>query len=89
MYTFITMIYISTITQKGQVTLPVDIRKFLGVHPYEKVAFKKVVHTITLSRAHNFLSLKGSIKSKKHYSDDEADLSVLKLIKKEYEDAAA
>jgi antitoxin PrlF len=31
--------YIKTVTQKGQVTIPANIRKILGVGPNDKVAF--------------------------------------------------
>lgn len=31
--------HISSITTKGQVTIPVDIRRLLGVGPHDKVAF--------------------------------------------------
>ncbi|HEX2172619.1 MAG TPA: AbrB/MazE/SpoVT family DNA-binding domain-containing protein [Dehalococcoidia bacterium] len=31
--------FVSTITTKGQVTIPVEIRRLLGVGPYDKVAF--------------------------------------------------
>jgi antitoxin PrlF len=30
---------ISTITSKGQVTIPVELRNYLGLKPYDKVAF--------------------------------------------------
>lgn len=30
---------LSTITQRGQVTIPVEVRKLLGVRPRDKVAF--------------------------------------------------
>ena len=30
-YTIITMIYTATVTQKGQVTIPIEIRKYLGI----------------------------------------------------------
>lgn len=30
---------ISTISSKGQVTIPVEVRRQLGVHPADKVAF--------------------------------------------------
>lgn len=30
---------VSTLTQKGQVTIPVEIRRFLGLKPKTKVAF--------------------------------------------------
>ena len=31
--------YVSTITQRGQVTLPVEVRRWLGVKPTDKVEF--------------------------------------------------
>ncbi|HEX9664968.1 MAG TPA: AbrB/MazE/SpoVT family DNA-binding domain-containing protein [Thermodesulfobacteriota bacterium] len=31
--------YIRTVTQKGQVTIPANIRKLLGVGPNDKIAF--------------------------------------------------
>lgn len=79
------MIYTATVTQKGQVTIPIHIRKILGVKPYEKIAFKNSAHTITLIPVPDFLSMRGSIKSKKKYADNRADRKVLTLIKKEYE----
>lgn len=83
LYTIITMIYTATVTQKGQVTIPVDIRKMLGVKPYQKVAFRKVANTVIVCLAPDFLSLKGSVKAKRPYSDSHADTKVLSLIKKE------
>jgi AbrB family looped-hinge helix DNA binding protein len=32
--------YLSTVTRKGQVTIPQSIRKLLGVKPYDRVAFR-------------------------------------------------
>lgn len=34
-------IQLATLTQKGQVTIPVELRNFLGVKPYQKIAFSK------------------------------------------------
>lgn len=79
------MIYTATVTQKGQVTIPVHIRKTLGIKPYEKVSFKKIANMVILTPAVNFLSLKGSIKTKKIFSDDEADRKILEMVKKDYE----
>ncbi|CAN5520940.1 MAG: AbrB/MazE/SpoVT family DNA-binding domain-containing protein [Chloroflexia bacterium] len=31
--------YVSTITQRGQVTLPADVRRWLGVKPTDQVEF--------------------------------------------------
>lgn len=71
------MLYTSTVTQKGQVTIPQDIRKKLGLKPYEKVAFVVEEGTVMLKRPpKDFLSLKGSLKSKKKFSDEEADKAI-------------
>lgn len=32
--------YIGTVTQKGQVTIPVEVRRLLGVKPRDKVVFR-------------------------------------------------
>ena len=40
----------SSVTQKGQVTIPAEIRKLLGVKPQDKVAFKIEKSTVKLSR---------------------------------------
>jgi len=31
--------FVRTVTQKGQVTIPVEVRNLLGVSPHDKVAF--------------------------------------------------
>ena len=55
----------ATITSKGQITLPVEIRRALGVGPGDRISFRKaddgrvVVEPETL----DLLTLKGSVKS--------------------------
>ena len=34
--------YVTTVTQKGQVTIPGELRRFLGLKPKDKVAFELV-----------------------------------------------
>lgn len=79
------MPYISTLTQKGQVTIPVEIRRFLGLSPSDQVAFLKREKEVIVKPAVDFLSLKGSIKTRKKYSDQKADKTLEKFIAKEYE----
>lgn len=79
------MTHITTVTQKGQVTIPVEIRKYLGVKPREKVVFSYSNEQVVLSSANDFMSLKGSVKPKKKYTDDKADKEILVYIKKQYE----
>ncbi|KKT72484.1 MAG: hypothetical protein UW69_C0091G0005 [Microgenomates group bacterium GW2011_GWA2_44_7] len=78
------MPYITTLTQKGQVTIPVEIRKYLGIKPHQKVAFTRVDDQITISPAKDFLLLKGSVQSSHKYSDKEADKNVLSHVRKGY-----
>lgn len=32
--------YVSTITSKGQTTIPVEVRRLLGIKPRDKIAFR-------------------------------------------------
>ena len=34
--------YISTVTSKGQVTVPIEIRRVLGLKPQDKIVFRMV-----------------------------------------------
>lgn len=78
------MSQITTITTQGQVTIPLAIRKILGLKPKDKVAFKNERGKIYIEPAENFLEMKGSIKSKTKYSDRLAEKSVLEYKKNEY-----
>ena len=40
--------YITTVTQKGQVTIPGELRKVLGLRPKDKVAFELVADEVRL-----------------------------------------
>lgn len=63
------MIGYSTITQKGQVTLPVAIREELGLLPRQKVVIMKQGDMAVIKLVSNFYSLRGSIKSRKRPED--------------------
>jgi antitoxin PrlF len=55
---------IGTMTSKGQVTIPVEMRRRLGLSPSDKVEFVMDEDdglTLRLTRARSFLDLKGSI----------------------------
>jgi antitoxin PrlF len=54
---------VTTLTSKGQVTIPKEIRDELGLRPHDKVRFKKVDGTVQVEKA--YLSLEevaGSLK---------------------------
>ena len=77
---------LSTITQKGQVTIPIQIRKFLQVKADSQVVFIKVANKVELHKAIDIVQLKGSIDTTKKYSDREADKSVADYLSKDHAD---
>ena len=81
------MTYTATVTQKGQVTIPLAIRQTLSIKPYEKVVFIEKDNEVIIRQARSVLELKASVKSKKpiQFSDELADKSVLKQVKTRYE----
>lgn len=83
------MNYVSTVTQKGQVTIPVDIRRFLKIKPYGKVAFVKTKGQVVIKPSQSFYALKGSVRGKRRFFDKEADRKIVEFVGKEYEEKAA
>ncbi|KKU83224.1 MAG: hypothetical protein UY10_C0013G0025 [Microgenomates group bacterium GW2011_GWA2_47_8] len=59
------MIGYSTITQKGQVTIPAPIRAILGLQPRQRVVITKDADSARIKPAPDFFSLMGSVKTKK------------------------
>lgn len=62
------MIGYSTITQKGQVTIPISIRRTLGLATGEEVIIMQENGGAVVRKAHDFFSLRGSVQSTKHKS---------------------
>jgi AbrB family looped-hinge helix DNA binding protein len=52
---------ITTVTQKGQVTIPASIRKLLGIQPKQKVEFNYSNGQVTISPVKDFLDFGGTI----------------------------
>lgn len=75
---------VTTITQKGQVTIPVDIRKYLKVGTGDRVVFEKRKNQVVVKPARNLLDLRGSVPSNKIYSDQKADKAISNYIKAKY-----
>lgn len=63
------MIGYSTVTQKGQVTIPVDIREALELFPGKKVVMMKDLDRVVLQSVPDFFALRGSIKPKRRPED--------------------
>ena len=89
MYSSITMLnsYYSTLTSKGQATIPAPIRKTMGIKPGEKLVFQDNGQVVTV-KTHSQLvhELAGSLKPKVKvkYSDRKADKAVEQFVVREY-----
>ena len=57
--------YIGTITQKGQVTIPLEFRKKLGLKPYSKVNVTFDNKAVKLTAEPDILDLAGFIRAPK------------------------
>lgn len=63
------MQFTTSVTQKGQATIPVLIRKRLGIHPNTKIVFElKDNNEASFKPVTDFFSLKGSIKTNKPFN---------------------
>lgn len=75
---------ISTITTKGQVTIPLYIRESLGLKPNLKVVFIKQNDRVYLKPAVNFLDLAGSVKTNKPFNIPAMRKAAKNLISQRY-----
>lgn len=80
MYNF----YRSTLTSKGQATIPALLRKKLGVTFGERIIFEENDGKVTLRPIIDISSLRGSLKSKIKYSDKKANEAIGKMFAQEY-----
>ncbi|MDE0855035.1 MAG: AbrB/MazE/SpoVT family DNA-binding domain-containing protein [Nevskia sp.] len=57
----------ATVTSKGQITIPADIRKALGLNAGERVVFTRLEDgtTIMRSKTRSILDLKGALKPRR------------------------
>ena len=78
--------YTSTVTQKGQATIPAPVRRKLGIKPGQKVIFEEKNGDIILHPPIDISSLRGSLKSKVKvkYSDKKADEAIGRMFAQEY-----
>lgn len=76
---------LTTITVKGQVTIPLDIRKKLGVKAGDSVSFEDVGDVVIVKPVGDFFSLRGSL-SGKIPNRKTIDRLVSKNILKRYKD---
>ena len=71
---------ITTITQKGQITIPVAMRKALGLKPYNQVRLERTNGSIYILPLKKFADFAGSVKPRKGISI----LKTRELIEKNY-----
>lgn len=71
------MFYSSSITSKGQATIPLDIRRYLGLEKGDKVVFSFVGDQVRVVAKKTFINLKGSIKTKQKLDDKDWDNKIL------------
>ena len=57
----------TTVTQKGQATIPAVIRKILGIKPNSKVVFELNGNGAYIKPVKDFFAMKGSVKSNKPF----------------------
>ncbi len=68
--------FTTTVTQKGQVTIPLAVREMVDIKPRQKVMVTVQNDTVVIQPAVDFFSLKGSIKTKKKYSKKEINKAI-------------
>ncbi len=76
--------FITTVTQKGQVTLPVNLRRQLGIQPFSrvKVVLAKTKNSIKIQPAEDVLDLAGTLKPKKNQNKN--SLKAREVFEKNY-----
>lgn len=76
----------TTVTQKGQATIPVQIRKLLGIKKNTKIAFEiKNNNEVSIKPVVDFFSLKGSVNTNKPFNIEAMDKAVMEAIKIKYD----
>lgn len=78
------MQFTTSVTQKGQATIPVLIRKSLGIKPNTKIVFELSGSQATIKPVADFFAMKGSVKSKKAFNIDAMEKAIEDAILKKY-----
>lgn len=81
----------TTITQKGQVTIPVLIRKALGLKRGDQVQFtlKKKIAQMKPAKKKSIMSLYGSLKPRIKYKKTDDIYKIIKMEEQAWPEAAA
>lgn len=78
------MQYITSVTSKGQATIPAPVRKKLGIKPGQKIFFKDQGNQIVIEPAVDVDSLYGSLKTNKKWDKQKAHEAVGKMLTERY-----
>ena len=78
------MQFTTTVTQKGQATIPAPIRKKLRLKAGQKVAFSEHGETVIIEAVPIFLDLMGSLKTKKKFDPKAWDKAIGKYFVKQH-----
>ena len=79
------MQFTTSVTQKGQATIPAPIRKRLGIKPNTKIVFEiKNGNEASFRPVSDFFALKGSVKSNKPFNIDAMEKAVEDAIVNKY-----
>jgi len=74
------MTYITTVTEKGQITVPKAVRDKLGIKPRQKVGLVEVGGQYQIKPILNLESLMGSLKPDKKFDKKKAREAYLPLV---------
>ncbi len=78
------MIGYSTVTQKGQVTIPAQMRHSLGLKRGQRVIITRNADGATIKSVPDFFSLRGSIKTHKKFDIKAMRKSAMKYVVGQY-----
>ena len=78
--------YTSTLTSKGQATIPAPIRRRFGIEPGQKIFFEEKNGDIVIKPHIDISELRGSLKPKVKvkYSDKRANEAIGRMFAEEY-----
>lgn len=80
---------ITTVTQKGQVTIPIAIRHKLGLKRGDNVQFYVEADEVKVKPAPDFFSFRGVLRGRKQLSDKAIEKAAEKQAVKEYLERSA
>lgn len=78
------MQYTTSVTQKGQATIPAAIRRSLGIKPNSKIIIELKGNEASIKPVADFFKMKGSVKSDKPFDIEAMEKAVQEAIVNKY-----